>query len=306
MSKSEQVPQNHLFIVGDTSSIMSRARNISYKARALLGKKGSSVEDAQRPLMMEYCSVLEVLQEVIGPDRLAIIGKNLTVPHFSEIYTSWPRDAFTLIDDGVIMPNKSAWSWDLRRIWFDEPDLGAGGTILARQKKILFGGCFVDSTRRSAVKLGQAGFQVSPMPFVKYSNYPYAEYHIDGHASLVEAANGRLHLLVASSYFNQDKATSFEIEKASGALDMDLDVLEDKNLPPLAFNIVQLADNSIVMTAGAPQLEEVLADLVGPTRVFTTSMVLTNIPRELEGSIRCMTNILPISMLQTPPKDCFL
>lgn len=298
MNKPERIPQSHLFIVGDTNSITSRTRNASYKSRALLGEKGLSVEDVQRPLMMEYHSVLEVLEEVIGPDRLAIIGKNVHIAHFPESYNSWPRDTFTLIDNGVIMLNKQAWGWDLRRVWFEEPDLGAGGTILARQKTILFGGCFVDSTRRSAVKLKQLGFQVAPIPFVKYSNYPYAEYHIDGHASLVEAKNGRLHFLVAASYFNQDRNTSYEIDKVSEDLDMDLDVLDDRNLPPLAFNLVQLADNSIIMTAGAPQLEEVLRDLVGPGHVFTTSTVLTNIPTELKGSIRCMTNVLPVSMLQ--------
>lgn len=150
--------------------------------------------------------------------------------------------------------------------------------------------------------LEKAGYQVASLPDTAAPEDYAVPKHRDGHASLIEADSGDLVLAVAKSYYQQKRR--HQIDRATEELGIRRVVVDDQDFPPLAFNGIQLADKTIIITAGAPSLEEALKDLVGSNRVYTTDVPIRIIPRKSRGSIRCLTTPLPDSILSQDYNSC--
>lgn len=175
--------------------------------------------------------------------------------------------------------------------------MGEGGAVLQRNNTVLISKAKRSSIDRKTIQdlVGQ-GFKVGYLPRVDVTRQKFQDYaveHNDGHAALVEDNSGKSNLVVARSYVSQSMMTRDEIQtaaKASGVKEV-VDV-DDRNLPPLSFNLIQLADGSVAMTGGAEDLEKIISQMVGPEKVNTTDEILEDLVEALTGSMRCLTNTL--------------
>ncbi len=127
----------------------------------------------------------------------------------------------------------------------------------------------------------------------------FAHHHIDGHLALIYDKDQEPVLLAAHSYFHQNPQTTIAVGRIRRELGVDRETIDDYTLPPLALNLLQLDTGDIIMTSQADVLERRLKDMVGADRVHTTEVPIIKIPNRARGSIRCMTNIVPVSLLET-------
>lgn len=260
--------------------------------------------------LREYFAIYNVLKNVVSTENLVVIRNDdaeVNVQHMRtwprpeavnissildprHYYRNWPRDALTLVGDEVLL-RRRAWRGDSG--WL----LGEGGAVLSRNRTLLVAkGLFTEGGCDEVNYLSRKrGMQIASLPDVKsFAKTSYIKYHIDGHSSLIENRDHNLVLFVARSYFLQDRGRDrSQIEMATKNLGIGLEVVNDKNLPPLAFNLVQLDDGAVVMTGGADELESAISQVVGREKVFATDRPIELIPTYGGGGIRCMTNIFP-------------
>jgi len=271
-------------------------------------------------LMNEYFSINNLLLRLVGKENLLItenflaVGKisegktvredirlpsgnsalqTVKTPFLTNIYNCWPREAHTLID-GKILINNSAWK--LQNSAITVSDLGEGGKVLTQDKTILVTPDIYEKAKDELKNLISEDYRIGVLPLVMKAKqgFDFTGSHIDGHASLIKDKNNKLALVVADSYFRQGNDSQRLIKKASKAINAQLIEVDDRNLPPLAFNMLQFEDKSVAMTGSVSKnLEAVISDLVGKNKVFTTGIPLTCVPKLSWGGIRCLTNTIP-------------
>jgi hypothetical protein len=265
-------------------------------------------------IFKEYFSIYGLLAGLVGKENITVVknelklsvdpktGKDIPVnlpddlgakklPFLTEFFHTWIRDAHTLLN-GKIFTNPNAWTQkDANTIM---SGLGEGGKVLTRSKSILVTPDIYETSKADIKNLSSSGFKIGYLPFVDKSKQKnlFHEEHVDGHATLVEYVGGRLALVVASSYISQGEGAKKQIKKAADKIGAKLFEVDDRILPPLAFNLLQFEDRSIAMTSGAKTLETILASIVGKDKIFTTKYPIENIPKLHWGGIRCLTNII--------------
>jgi hypothetical protein len=155
-------------------------------------------------------------------------------------------------------------------------------------------------------RIKRLGYKVAPVPWVNPSCRPGVEEqlvpgHIDGHISLIEGIDGKTYMLFLDSYENQDEKTEDQLRQAAEFLGVVPVRVEDKGLPPLPLNILQLPNNNVVLSRGfqsESHLEQVLATIVGADRLFITKVPLQLIPHHTKAGIRCLTNVANPKMIE--------
>lgn len=255
--------------------------------------------------LREYFAIYNVLKNVVQAKDLVVIKglheayiqnhiqtgsmpETADIPLLDAYYQNWPRDTLTLVGEKVL-PRHGVWKGD--NGWW----LGEGGAVLSRNRTLLVAESLFIESGAEIKWLLQRGIRVAKLPHVQsFTRTSYYKHHIDGHAALIESKDHSLVLLTAESYFLQGRGRDRKrIEKTVKKLEIDLQVVNDKNLPPLAFNLVQLDDGAVVMTGGADELESAISQVVGREKVFATDRPIELIPTYGGGGIRCMTNIFP-------------
>ncbi len=221
------------------------------------------------------------------------------IPFFHDDDRLWPRDAYTVFQNRLLI-YPDVWYGPLPQDQITAFSLlGEGGKVLTRLKALLVTEDIWQSSDPSLVELRSHGMRIAPLPFVDQSKqkYTFPLDHIDGHALLVETKRQGLLLAVSKSYYYQGKNSSGSIRKAADTISARLTIVDDRNLPFLAFNLIQLYDGTVVMTGPRNnQLTVVLGSHV--KRVITTDTPITLLPQLTSGSLRCMTNDLSPSMQQ--------
>jgi hypothetical protein len=268
-------------------------------------------DDLAKSIIREYYSIYGLLAGLVGRENIIVLKNKLNIgttekdaiipipddfgakrlPFLTDFFHTWIRDAHTILND-KIFTNRDAWIEQDNNTEISK--IGEGGKVLTRSKSILITPDIYEESKEDLQNLINSGFKIGYLPFVDASKQKnrFHKEHIDGHTTLVEYAGNRLALVVAKSYIYQGGGSEKQIKKAADKIGAKLFEVDDKNLPPLAFNLLQFADRSIAMTSGAKILETILASIVGKEKVFTTRYPIENIPKHHWGSIRCLTNII--------------
>ncbi|MDP2585997.1 MAG: hypothetical protein Q8P29_03900 [Candidatus Levybacteria bacterium] len=293
------------------------------KENNALNYAGRVNEKTMISLFNEYDSIYKLLKRLVGKNLIVIktdftVGKStptgpefknidlpnemsygsVSAPFLTTFYRSWPRDAHTLIN-GKILANKDAWNIEKDNIRIS--GLGEGGKVFTKKNSILVTPDIWKNSRDEIRGLINIGFKVGYLPFVdpKKQRHDFKENHLDGHSGLIEDKNGQLALVVAHSYSHQGNGTRKLIIRACESIDAQIVEVDDRNLPPLPFNFEQFEDRSIAVTnSEARDLEVTLMNLAGEDKVFKTDVPLVKIPRLTCGGIRCLTNIIPSSVVK--------
>ena len=278
----------------------------------------------------EYFYLLGLLREHIGADNIVIVRnriimlKDLPDSDFRDVHiTHYPDlSEFESVDLSVSQDHPSIWTRDgfstIGDITFVNPkffsgvdedekvissSLGEGGSVLVAGNAVLVSeNLWIEKNQdRGFNVLKRLGFTVAPLPPVDPNKQKYVfinESHIDCHAALIIDPSGKLHLLVAESYSRQGNGTRKRIRFAADTIGAKVFEVDDRNLPPLALNFIQLADKTAIVTGSeTADLTFVLDNILGANNVRVTSVPLLAIPAMLAGSIRCMTNTIPESLL---------
>lgn len=185
--------------------------------------------------------------------------------------------------------------------------LGEGGKVLSAGKSIIVAqDLWVNPiSRKHLDMLRVKGYRVAHIPLVDENSQPegkreFIKDHIDGHAALLLGDDENLHLLYAKSYARQGGQTSKALRSAADFVGADATEVDDNGLPPLAFNLVQFANGSVVMSSsrGSKSLEERVRAIVGVDKLTVTSIPIVEISALSKGSIRCMANFAPWFFIQ--------
>lgn len=279
-------------------------------------------------VLPEYESILSILRNLVGQERVLLVRKcvvtakedkstgalkfdesffpdlgseHITIRTDSNHASLWTRDGFSTIGQFVFLnPRHFKDIYESEFVRYSK--LGEGGMVLHSQKSVL-----VSSTlwkeRKTDLGLGilqYMGYKIAPLPLVdhKKQRYEFKEDHIDGHAALITDTSGEPHLLVAQSYSRQGNDTRKKIFFAAETIGAKVIEIDDRNLPPLPLNLVQFDDTSVLVSRGMTNdLTIPLQFLVGKDKVFATEVPIIEIPH-MTGSIRCLVNIIPRSVLE--------
>lgn len=250
----------------------------------------------ENPETLDYSVKDEALQDLEEYENVSL---NAVERHG----TIWARDRFMTVG-GITFLDPAAFpdfkdSDDAVKSFF-----GEGGAVLTAGKAVLVSEYLWRIRKQDPgfKILLERGFVVAPLPPVdpdKQKHDWFNESHIDGHAALIVDKDGKLRLLVAESYSRQGNKTREKIRFAADSIGAEMEEIDDTSLPPLALNLIQFEDRSVVVTRGETNdLTFVLASLLGKDKVFQTSIPLVRIPSILARGIRCMTNTLPTSLLR--------
>jgi hypothetical protein len=178
--------------------------------------------------------------------------------------------------------------------------LGDHGQVLTRKKSVLVTPYVWQNASRDIRKLQGEGYKIAVLPLVdpKKQKFPFVKEHIDGHSALIEEHDGDLVLPVLSSYFYQDQNGGKRIKQAAKSVGAEVDVIEDKQLPPLSLNLWQFQDGRIAMvnTGGGQVLEKKLEAYVGRSGLFVTERPVRELVKG-KGSLGCMVNYFPRILL---------
>lgn len=290
-------------------------------------KKGLTTE-INTDILKEYLSIYELLSNLLGSENLVVSKNDVVVGHslpyggiefksiplpndinlggksilfFQGKASFWPRDAFSLLGDSVFV-DSNYWQTDyIQRFEFITSPLGEGGKVLHKTNAMLVTPD-IWKEKKELNELREKGFKIGCIPFVDpvKQKFKFIENHIDGHASLLEDKNGELALVVADSYSRQGKKTLKKLRNAAEIIEATLHEVDDQALPPLALNLIQFNDRSVVVTkADRKDLEFTLSFIVGPDKIFTTPIPIQLIPELANGGIRCLTNVLLPGMVST-------
>lgn len=283
-------------------------------------------------MLLEYVSILEALKEIVGQEDIIIVKNKVWMlkrvgsseklmgfhlPVFNEWESiefkydvvdesTWLRDAFTTVGGLTFLHPVAFKNYPNSNIVFRSL-LGEGGHVISANKAVLVSEIIwrnrgVDQSFRH---LCDMGFSIAPLPHVdpEKQGFKYAPYHIDGHAALIADKENKLHLLVSDSYSRQGNGTRKKIRFAAETIGAEIFEIDDRNLPPLALNFIQFEDKTILVSKGeTDDLTFVLRGLIGEDKVLITKKPIVAIPESLSGGIRCMTNTLPDSVLNSLKK----
>lgn len=287
-------------------------------------------------LAEEYFSLLGTIRDHVGKENITLVRNRVLMKHddpqtlrdfFSSTefpdFEGFESVSFEMSEDNPTKDHHTIWTRDdfttIGNITFLNPfyfpnfqesetviksSLGEGGTVLAAGNAVLINEDLwrIRNQDRGFEILRNLGFTIAPLPAVNQSKQRYSwfvESHVDGHAALILDANEKPHLLVAESYSRQGDSTRKKIRFAADTIGAQVFEIDDSTLPPLALNLIQFADKTVVVTGSeTADLTFVLDQLLGEEKVLITSVPLIGIPAILAGSIRCMTNILPANLLK--------
>lgn len=286
MNCTEKLEQGHKLILAGPEHIISRGdRN-----------------DPTAMMRLEYLAIYDLLSGLVGKDRLMVVNNYDEIRRYKEKvpltavgnlqrdFRAWPREAHSYLP-GMLLCNFEAWKspsgW--RRPWM----LGEGGAVLSTRQTILVSGALKEVAEEEISFLRHSSYKVGILPSPYLSLAGIVPGHIDGYSTLIEDKDGQPVLLVAKRYYEQNRGTTYQIDEAAAATECRKIVIDDYNLPPLAFNLLQFSDHSIAMTGGAAPLENILKGILGEKLVHTTTIPLVHIPTKRKGSIRCLTNTVP-------------
>lgn len=275
----------------------------------------------------EYQDIYNLLVRAVGKGSIAVVRNQLLLGKSSEgqlrfwreklpesldeysqqiplfdlpFGSTWLRDVYTIIGDRVFV-NPVYWSSRFMHIENAQSSLlGEEGKIRKNKKVILVTPDLWLNCREEIEYLSDLQYKVSPIPFVdpKKQKYDFMEDHTDGHTALIENQDGDLVLVVCRSYFSQDKDTRSCLNQATRKTHTALEVINDNALPPLALNLIQLLDGTILCTSTKKcLLEKKLASIVGAGKVLTTRHPLNLLSQKGFGGIACLTNWGPRSFL---------
>lgn len=280
-------------------------------------------------LGQEYLHLLAALATHVGRENLTIVKNKFTMgktdpeteqtvfksidyPDFEEFDnihlqafidhpTVWTRDGFTNI--GPLTLIHSVYFQDIPNFDGTVKSLFAeGGSVLHAKDAVLVseGLWSVRDQDKGFQKLKDLGFKIAPLPLVDPEKQTLAPHHthIDTHADLIVDKDDNLQLLVAESYSRQGHGTRKRIRFAAETIGAETFEVDDRNLPPFALNFIQFADKSVVVTNSQnSDLILTLQLMLGEEKVITPHVPLVKIPSVLGGSIRCMVNTIPESVL---------
>ncbi len=225
------------------------------------------------------------------------ISKQQAVNWLESFYCYWPRNAYLEVD-GQIFFFPEAWRGIDGLVSLSY--LGDGGRVLAKQDAIIVTPTIWNLAGNDLDKMRARGFKVAVIPTVNpvKQKFNFCQRDIDGHSQLIEGSNDQLHLLVARSFFNQGRYqgqdTQKVIESSCRETDVNLVVIDDRRLPPLSLNLLQLDNQAVVFTGPADStLGKVLKEIVGKDKIFPTQQPIRLIPQKSKGGIGCLTNLLP-------------
>jgi hypothetical protein len=316
--QNERLKPGHKLLLAGPAFLASFA--FTEKVNKTLVARKKFNEMAFTSLLTEYVSIHDLLSELVGKENIVvtetaltfgketsngIVWKNIqlpterfglcsvNIPFLTEHYRSWPRDAYSLINEKILI-NKDAWTISDENIKIS--NLGEEGKVLSKGKSILVTPDIWKKSQEEIQKLTQEGYRIGMLPFVDPTKqkYDFKETHFDGHTSLIKDKNDNLALVVADSYSRQGNDARKLIRRGCETIGAKMVEVDDRQLPPLAFNFLQFEDKSIAMTISeARDLKLTLGNLVGNDKVFTTELPLIYIPKLTVGSIRCLTNIIP-------------
>ncbi len=333
--KESRLPSDHSLLLPNPGFLPGAAFN---KTRDQMGKPNATYSELDHDLFRENCdmlygeyiSILSVLTKHLGSSNITIIKnkmtmgfknsktgdlslvdqdlpeisefKNIRINSFIDYPSVWTRDGFTSIGPITFLhPLYFLYAQESERVI--KSVLGEGGAVLNAGKAVLVSESLW--RRRTQDKgcqiLKDLGFVVAPLPPVDPSKqgYKFNEDHIDGHAALILDKNGRLRLLITDSYSRQGNGTRKKIRFAAETIGAEIFEIDDRNLPPLVLNFIQFEDRSVVVTEGETRdLTWVLEGMLSNEKVLITDKPIVNIPLSLQGSIRCMTAIVPNSVLK--------
>lgn len=325
MVDNEKIADPYKLLFTDGASLMSLA---SGKSGAIIPTKNpKDIYDPNKTaaLAREWDSIYQLLVSLVGREKVIIArtgvvtGKKvfdgqsrikwqyayaphserigaIDLPFLDPLYSSWPRDGFTVIGDHVY-GNSHPKAWRYNDDCVQLSPLGEGGKVLTAGNRVVVSKDLWNSEKMTINKLQDEGFKVGWLPIVNPDrqkvNFNYEQRHIDGHAALVTTKEEETVLLAAQSYASQDRDTLANLRKTARDIGGKLHLVKDTHIPPLSLNFLQFRDHSVAMTSDAAELEEFLIELLGEDLVHTTTVPIANIPIVGAGSIRCLTNLLP-------------
>lgn len=280
----------------------------------------------------EYLSIVDALAEMRVPFRIIIAHRNLADLNFFMALNSYygirgfgidqqipdtvfPRDM--LVDfDGTVFVNPNA-NVDFPTLNTRDSVLGEGGRVLKLGKKVLLPDPAPNAESRNQI-LNHAGklskrFQVGFIPYpVALNIHPkfgvesaFTQSHIDRVAAFLRGGDGKDYLFMESAYADSETPAMgsyrTRIEETCGKLDITPVVVDqtDESIPG-RMNMVQFADNSVLMTGGDPALQRIIEDVVGNNKVTATDVPIINYPLFRRGGIRCMTLFASEKILGNP------
>lgn len=287
------------------------------------GEENYIMSETERLAFDEYEAIFVPLFGHIGPGKVALLRnrqdaeddnlsdsallggietQTLRLSSYYENHQYWPRDFFTTIA-GVTLYNP--YSTDqLDGIENVIPSIfGEGGSVIHANNAMLADStAWKDRSNDQGYRiLREQGIIMTEIPSVipQKQAYPVVPGHIDGHAALIVDRAGKTRLYAAQSYVRQDRDTLRKVQQAAHTIGAKLEVVNDAKLPPLPLNLVQFEDGTVFVTKTADgSLEKTLAKAVGQEQVLTTNRPIRGLPKLTRGSIRCMINMIPESILR--------
>lgn len=270
----------------------------------------------------EYAAILDTLTSVVDRDDLRLIqessharyaqqighptpdfGLKMIVFEAKDIHPMlWLRDGFTTVGDFAFV-NPKYFRYIPQSSKIIHSKFAEGGLVLNTGNAVLVSEELWKKPRadRAFHLLKETGFRIGSLPLVdtiKQEN-GFPPNHIDGHAALITSREGKPTLLAARSYLLQGGQTYKLVRRAAETVGAQLIQVDDRNLPPLALNLIQFMNREVVVTAtDYADFNQLLVELLGPEKVHSTRISISEIPQNWLGSIRCMTTTLPYSLLQ--------
>ena len=299
------------------AAYMRQSVQLSLAGMIAAGKSG--IDHA----MAEYDAILKPLLNHVGSEKVVLLrnrhpetealpppdtGLETKTLNTKTLYSNyyWPRDFFTTIN-GLTIVNSDAFdplpeSENLAYSLF-----GDGGSVISAKNSVVVRESLWREERKGSIVrlLKNMGVTIASLPDVnneKQEN-PLAINgnisHIDGHASLIVDKQGGIRLFVAKSYAYQGNHALSNIRRAADTIGARITIVDDANLPPLPLNLIQFEDGTVFVTkTNDGSLEKVLADAVGGEHVLTTDIPIVGLPKITKGSVRCMINVVPQTLLQ--------
>jgi hypothetical protein len=290
--------------------------------------------DNESTYLEEYLAIAKGLKDMGAPYRIIIahreqmnvglvmailsgLGVRGLQLHFAMASTSFPRDMMVDFDGQTFLNPDANIDFPDRSGRFSP--LGEGGRVLKSGRKILVPdpeGFAFDKVGRDVAKDSKelserfkVGFLPHPLAVsVSPQRGPeavFAHSHLDRVSSLIQGKDGKDYLLVESAYANSQSPRMGDywplIKKACAELEIDPVVVEtDPNSIPCRMNMLQLSDNSVLLTGGDPELARTVQSLVGESKTEVTAVPIVNYPLFRRGGIRCMTLFAPERIVGQP------
>jgi len=189
----------------------------------ILKSVGDFDEALARTLLYEYFSIHSLFSRMVGKENIVVIKtstievksstnnmiaalkrvqfpdnsefKQIDADFLSQGYLNWPRDAYTLLDDKLMVDSTAL---KINGDNIIKSSLGEGGQVLVRKKAILVTPGIWKYNKTEINSLQGQGYRVGYLPFVDETKqkYDFMETHIDGHSTLIEDREGKLNFLL--------------------------------------------------------------------------------------------------------------